>query len=113
MNALLLVLGILSNAGASLLIKLANSPGGGLSGMLLRPALWGSLVLYGSAFVLYALALQRLPLGIAQPLLTGGALMTVTLASVWWLHEPLTPARMGGTVLVLIGAVLLSLPAAR
>jgi len=55
--------------------------------------------------------LQQLPLGAAQPLLTGGALVTLTFASVWWLHEPLTPTRVGGTLLVLIGAVLLSVPA--
>jgi len=41
MNAALLMLGIFSNAGASVLVKLASAPDGGVIATLLRPTLWG------------------------------------------------------------------------
>lgn len=111
LNALLLLLGVLSNAGASVLIKLASAPGAGLQALLTRPLLYAGLTLYGAAFVLYALVLQRLPLGVAQPLLTGGALITVTLLSATLLHEHLGALRLAGVALVLLGALLLTIPA--
>lgn len=40
---------------------------------------WLGLGLYGGAFLLYAAALARLPLNVAHPVLTSGAVATVAL----------------------------------
>ncbi len=64
---LLVVFGIVSNAAASVLIKYAMMPERKVSiseplSIILNIPLWAGLLLYGIAFVLYALTLQRLPL---------------------------------------------------
>ena len=68
---LLVVFGIVSNAAASVLIKYAMMPERKVSiseplSIILNIPLWAGLLLYGIAFVLYALTLQRLPLNVTM-----------------------------------------------
>lgn len=114
MNWLILLAGIASNASASVLVKLAmQSPRTPPS--LVRPwellangPLWLGLGCYGLAFVLYALALARLPLNVAHPTLTAGAIAMVALSSVVIFHEPLPWTAIAGLVLILAGVVLIT-----
>lgn len=117
MKWLILALGIAANASASLLVKLAMSPPRrfpSLSdpwGALSNWPFWFGLGLYGAAFLLYAAALARLPLNIAHPVLTSGAIATVALASALLLREPFHWTTVAGLLLVIAGVGLLTLRA--
>lgn len=114
MKWLVLLLGIASNASASLLIKLALLPPQRLPSLAAPwlffqnwPLLAG-LVLYGAAFILYAVALRFFPLNIAHPTLTSGAIASVALMSVLVLGEPLNHAMVAGLGFIVLGVILLT-----
>ena len=114
MKWLILVLGIASNASASVLIKMAMLPPRQFPS--LRDPLaaignwpfWLGLGLYGSAFLLYAAALAHLPLNVAHPVLTAGAVATVAVFSLVIFGEPFYWTTAAGIVLVIIGVALLT-----
>ena len=117
MKWLILVLGILCNASASVLIKLATlpprkfpSPSDPMSLFRNWPLCLG-LVLYGSTFLLYTASLARLPLNIAHPVLTAGAVATVAIFSLLILKEPFPWSTRAGILLVTAGVALISLGA--
>ena len=70
--------------------------------------LMAGLVLYGSAFVLYAVALKFFPLNIAHPTLTSGAIACVAILSVVVLGEALRPAMLAGLGFIVLGVILLT-----
>ena len=114
MKLLVLLLGIASNASASLLIKLALKPPFKLPSLAAPwealenwPMIWG-LFLYGSAFVLYAIALKFFPLNIVHPILTSGAIASVAVFSIVVLGEALRPAMIAGLGFIILGVVLLT-----
>jgi multidrug transporter EmrE-like cation transporter len=69
---------------------------------------WLGLGLYGAAFLLYAAALARLPLNVAHPVLTAGAIATVALFSVLFFRESFHWTTGAGIVLVIIGVGLIT-----
>lgn len=114
MNWLILVLGIAANASASVLIKMAMMPprkfptlNAPLEALTNWP-FWLGLGLYGGAFLLYAAALERLPLNVAHPVLTSGAVATVAIFSVLIFHEPFHWTTGAGIFLVIAGVVLIT-----
>lgn len=117
MKWLILLMGIGVNAAASVLIKLAMTPPRRLPtfseplSLLANGPLLTGLVLYGMAFLLYAAALARLPLNVAHPILTAGAVAAVALLSALIFNEPMYPTRVAGIVLVIVGVVLITLRA--
>ena len=114
MKWLILILGIAANASASVLVKMAmlpprrfpslSDPMGALSNW----PFWLGLVLYGAAFLFYAAALARLPLNVAHPVLTTGAVATVALCSAAIFREPFYWTTVAGIFLVLAGVALLT-----
>lgn len=115
MKWLILVLGILSNASASVLVKYAMLPPRRFPSFadpkaaLANWPFWLGLALYGGAFLLYAAALARLPLNVAHPVLTSGAVATVALFSVVLFSEPFHWTTAAGVVLVIAGVFLITL----
>lgn len=114
MKWLILALGIAANASASVLIKMAMmpprrfpSPSDPFSALTNWP-FWLGLGLYGGAFLLYAAALTKLPLNIAHPILTCGAVATVSVLSVLIFREPLSWTTVLGILLVIAGVTLIS-----
>jgi small multidrug resistance pump len=114
MKWLILVLGITANASASVLVKLAMMPprkfptlADPLAALSNWP-FWLGLVLYGSAFLLYAAALARLPLNVAHPVLTSGAVAMVALFSAVFFREPFHWTTGAGILLVIAGVVLIT-----
>nr|VFK11745.1 MAG: Multidrug transporter EmrE [Candidatus Kentron sp. LPFa] len=114
MKWLILVVGIAANASASVLVKMAMtlphklpSVSDPMSALTNWP-FWLGLVLYGVAFLLYAAALARLPLNVAHPVLTSGAIATVALLSMLVFHEPLHWTTGTGVLLVIAGVVLIT-----
>ena len=69
---------------------------------------WLGLGLYGAAFLLYAAALAHLPLNVAHPVLTAGAVATVALLSVLIFGEPFPWTTGAGIVLVIAGVGLIT-----
>lgn len=115
MKWLILVLGIAANASASVLVKLAMLPPrrfpslGDPAAALANWPFWLGLGLYGMAFLLYAAALARLPLNVAHPVLTSGAVATVALFSFLIFREPFHWTRGAGILLVMAGVALITL----
>lgn len=115
MKWLILFMGIASNASASVLVKFAmmpprkfpslNDPMAALSNW----PFWLGLALYGVAFLLYAAALARLPLNVAHPILTAGAVATVAACSMLIFREPFHWTTVAGIMLVIAGVVLITL----
>jgi len=114
MKWLILVLGIASNASASVLVKMAMMPPRkfpSLSdpmGALGNWPFWVGLVLYGAVFLLYAAALARLPLNVAHPVLTSGAVASVALLSFLIFREPFPWTTGAGILLVIAGVALIT-----
>jgi multidrug transporter EmrE-like cation transporter len=114
MRWFILLLGIASNASASVLVKLAMTPPRRFPSLteplnaLTNWPLWSGLALYGLAFLLYAAALTRLPLNVAHPILTSGAIAMVALSSVWIFREPFYWNTFVGILLIVAGVVVLT-----
>lgn len=114
MKWLILILGIASNASASVLVKMAMMPPRKFPSVsepmeaLSNWPFWTGLGLYGAAFLLYAAALARLPLHVAHPVLTAGAVATVALCSVVAFRETFHWTTAVGIVLVIAGVALIT-----
>lgn len=115
MKWLILLAGIAANASASVLVKVAMLPPRQYPSFrdpmaaLTNWPFWVGLVLYGAAFLLYAAALARLPLNVAHPVLTAGAVATVAALSMIIFREPFYWTTVLGIFLVLVGVVLITL----
>jgi len=109
MKWLILILGIAANASASVLVKLAMMPPRQFPSLrdpwsaLSNWPFWLGLGLYGAAFLLYAAALSRLPLNVAHPVLTSGAVAAVALLSLLIFKEPFHWTTVAGIIFVIIG----------
>lgn len=114
MKWLILILGIASNASASILIKFAvMPPHKSLSladplTILGNLQLWFGLGFYGLAFLLYTVALSLLPLNVAYPVLTSGAVAVVAVLSVIIFQEPYNWTLGAGIIMVIAGTVLIT-----
>lgn len=114
MKWLILVLGIASNASASVLVKMAMIPPRRFPSLneplaaLANWPFWLGLGLYGAAFLLYAAALARLPLNVAHPVLTSGAVATVAMLSIVIFREPFHWTTGAGILLVVAGVILIT-----
>ncbi len=114
MKWLILVLGIAANASASVLIKMAMMPPRKFPSLaeplvaLSNWPFWLGLALYAAAFLLYAAALARLPLNVAHPVLTSGAVATVAFFSALLFDEPFHWTTGAGILLVIAGVALIT-----
>jgi multidrug transporter EmrE-like cation transporter len=114
MKWLILILGVAANASASVLVKMAMMPprkfpsqADPLAALSNWPLLLG-LCLYGSAFLLYAAALARLPLNVAHPILTSGAVAMVAFLSVLIFRESFHWTKGVGILLIIAGVALIT-----
>ena len=114
MKWIILLLGIVSNASASVLVKMAMLPPRKFPSLsnpiesLSNWPFWLGLGLYGAAFLLYAAALMRLPLNVAHPVLTSGAVAMVAALSVLIFNEPFHWTTGAGIFMVIAGVVLIT-----
>jgi quaternary ammonium compound-resistance protein SugE len=96
-------LAALASALATFLIKLSN--GHGVDWNLARIAfLGGAAATYGLGFVCYSVALQKLDINTAYPVMTAFAMAMVAILSVTSLNETMTLSKVIGMVLVALGA---------
>jgi multidrug transporter EmrE-like cation transporter len=119
MNAISLALiltGVLLNAGAQLLLKAGTNAIGHFEfstsailpvGMRVAssPPILGGLACYAVSVVVWILALSRVPVSQAYPMLSIGYVVNAVAA--WWLFgESLAPGKIGGIALIIVGVVL-------
>lgn len=115
----LVILSVAISAVAQLLLKLGMSSGvvkraidgGDLGSMMLtiglNPLILGGLALYFFGAIVWLFVLSRLPLGVAYPFVALGFVFTALLAY-FVLHESFSPATLLGTLLIIVGVVILS-----
>lgn len=115
MKYIILIAGILSNVFANVLVKVAMMPPRKIPtlkdplSVLTNWPLWLGLCMYGLAFVIYAAVLTKLPLHVANPILTSGSIAGVTLLSAFMFKETLTITAIAGICLVIFGVILISI----
>ena len=111
MKWLILALGIASNASASVLVKIAMTPPRRFPSFddpwsaAANWPFWLGLVLYGTAFLLYAAALTRLPLNVAHPVLTSGSIAVVAVLSLLVFQERFYLSTVLGIAFIVLGVL--------
>ncbi len=121
MNAIsfsLLMTGVLLNAGAQLLLKAGTNSVGAFeySSANILPVGWklatephiiGGLACYVVSVVVWIMALSRVEVSVAYPLLSVGYVVNAMAA--WYLFgEAVTPLRLAGIGVIIIGVVLVT-----
>lgn len=107
---LLLLVCVIFTTAASYSLKLAAlaEPGrGGLVALATNPLTIIGALCYVATFAVYAIALQKVPLSLAQPVITGGASVVTALLSVLLLKEFMGIINWIGLMLVCVGVYLM------
>ena len=121
MNALsfsLIMLGVLLNAVAQLLLKAGTNAVGQFAFSLenLVPVGWqlateahilGGLICYVISVVIWILALSRVPVSIAYPMLSVGYVVNA-LAAWYFFGEAVTVARLTGIAIIIVGVFIVA-----
>ena len=114
----ILICGVLLNALAQLGLKAATKVSGPLlatdSGVMRRglellsvPSLWYALCAYGLSVIVWLVALSRVPVTQAYPLLSLGYVINIGLA--WWLlGEVPNVQRVAGIGIIVLGVVVVA-----
>ncbi|MEM7124037.1 MAG: EamA family transporter [Pseudomonadota bacterium] len=107
-----LVLVVACTVAANLLLKTGvGTASGGIAGTdlsgLINVRVVIGLMAFGLAFVFYALALQRVPLNVAQSFLVA-QFVGVIIASAVVLGEPISPLRWAGIALIAGGIAIVA-----
>ncbi|MFG1412758.1 EamA family transporter [Xanthobacter sp. VTT E-85241] len=111
-----ILLSVALNASAQILLRWGARSGLGfedgatltnLLRVLVRPGIFGGLACYAISVAVWVYVLSRVEASFAYPFL-GLGFVFVALASWQLLGEPLTPQRLGGTLLVGLGVVVLA-----
>ncbi len=115
MGYIFLCMALCLNAIANILIKIGagkiqegNTLLDMVRNVLTIPELVGGVVLFALNVILYMLALTKLPLTIGYPVMTIGGLFVISLFSVCYLQETLTPLQMVGLGCMTIGVLFVS-----
>lgn len=111
MGYIFLVIAFTLNALANVLLK-SGSHSLSVSGLTATSffanyALLGGLFLFALNIVFYALALARLPLSVAYPVMVAGSLIIVALSSALYLGESITLVQLLGMGMLLLAVVLI------
>lgn len=114
----LILTGVLLNAVAQLALKasvrdvgeigLVLSGSGGVALRLLsEPWLWVGMFCYGISVIVWILALSRVDVSIAYPMLSIGYVVNAVAAWAWF-GEALSLARVGGIGIIILGVFVLA-----
>jgi drug/metabolite transporter (DMT)-like permease len=78
--------------------------------LLFSPFIFSGLVLYGVATILWLFILSRVPLSIAYPVQSIAYVLAV-FGAYFIFHEPLSPAKIIGVILIILGVSLIGISA--
>lgn len=116
----LILTGVMLNAMAQLALKASVRSLGPIAldlhgawpaalSLIAEPYLWLGLGCYGVSVVVWILALSRVDVSVAYPMLSLGYVVNAVAA--WWLFsETLGPHRVAGIAVVILGVIILSRP---
>ena len=121
MNALsfsLIMLGVLLNAAAQLLLKAGTNAVGHFEfssanlvpvgfKLALEPHILTGMVCYAVSLVVWIMALSRVPVSIAYPMLSIGYVINAIVAW-WWLGEAFSPLRFAGIGVIVLGVYIVA-----
>lgn len=112
---LVLIVGVLINASASILIKVSSMPPRKLPSFstpittwIVNWPFWTGVAAYGLAFLLYVYALSLFPASVAHPIITAGAIAVVATVAGLVLGEPLSWLTIAGIVVVMLGVLMIA-----
>ncbi len=119
MGYVFLVIALIFNASANILMKLGATAMesvdmGAMSTVdkaLTLATNWYlvfGLILFASNVLFYIVALKRINLSIAYPIMTSGGFLIISLFSVYYLKEHLGPLQIAGIVMIALGITLLA-----
>lgn len=117
MGYLFLVIALFLNAAANIFIKLGSgriSPIKGevlsfiIPGLVTNYFLIFGLFLFAINVIFYVIALSKIPLSIAYPLMTAGGFLLISFFSFFYLKESITIFQIIGIAFVAIGITLIT-----
>ena len=112
--ALVFTAAILNGGGSLLLkqsrLKAAEIADQSFGGLLFSPWFIGGLACYGINVILFAKALEKLPVSVAYPVLAGASLALIGFVAALLFHEKLAAIHWAGATLILIGIILITRP---
>jgi multidrug transporter EmrE-like cation transporter len=114
----LVLLGVLLNAAAQLMLKAGAASVGRIDGslvalreaapaLLVHPGVLGGLSCYAISVVVWIVALSRVDVSLAYPMLSIGYVVNALLA-MWLFGEVISALRWGGIGLIVIGVVMVA-----
>jgi len=105
---------LILNAAANILVKMAavrsSDSDDGVAGAMavyLSPLFIGGLVCFCLNLLSYTLALQKIPLVVAYPIMVGTGYVIMVIVSRYCLNETLSWIQIAGAMLILAGLVLI------
>ncbi|MEN9560056.1 MAG: hypothetical protein RLZZ502_1267 [Pseudomonadota bacterium] len=111
---LLAISGVLLNCFAQLFLKAGTNQAGVISAhwdsaykVLSTPIFYAGFACYGLSLIVWIMALSKLPVSVAYPLLSIAYVLNMVLAY-YLFQEPITLLKVIGTALILLGVVLIS-----
>ena len=103
----LLLTGVLLNAGAQLLLKAGTNVMPLGLGLAIEPHILGGLACYAVSVVVWIIALSRVPVSIAYPMLSIGYVVNA-LAAWQLLGETPSPLRLAGIGVIVAGVFMVA-----
>jgi multidrug transporter EmrE-like cation transporter len=107
LSFMLILVGVLLNAGAQLLLKAGtNAMPLGLR-LAFEPHILGGLACYVVSVVFWIVALARVPVSVAYPMLSIGYVVNAV-AAYYLFGEALSPMRMAGIGIIVLGVFIVA-----
>jgi multidrug transporter EmrE-like cation transporter len=103
----IILVGVLLNAVAQLLLKAGTNAMPLGVRLAIEPHILGGLACYVVSVVIWVIALSRVPVSIAYPMLSIGYVVNA-LAAWYLLGETLTPMRLAGIGIIIAGVFLVA-----
>ena len=103
----LLLAGVLLNASAQLLLKAGTNAMPLGPGLALEPHILGGLACYAVSVVVWIIALSRVPVSVAYPMLSIGYVVNA-IAAWQLLGEALSPLRIAGIGVIIAGVFMVA-----
>jgi multidrug transporter EmrE-like cation transporter len=102
-----LLAGVLLNASAQLLLKAGTNAMPLGPGLALEPHILGGLACYAVSVVVWIIALSRVPVSMAYPMLSIGYVVNA-IAAWQLLGESLSPLRLAGIGVIIVGVFMVA-----
>jgi len=98
---------VLLGTTAQLLLKAGTNATPVGIGLALEPRILGGIACYAVSLIVWILALSKTPVSVAYPMVSLGFALNALLA--WWLlGEAVTPMRMAGIGVIIVGVFLVA-----